>query len=244
MCLVGFIGYSVSHHTRQSPSCVYLSLLDFFQSVLIHLPLSSATAGAATTVSLMFFGKENQLILYCHFCVCVCASSRRPRPSHDCWNENGGQKQTRHPLSPPSGWKMPGPAQWWSTVANLAVSHRRVRQFRLLIFSSCVVLLAFSPPSFPPLNLVCLSLVIDDKELWSRCGPSVDDRKGACQTGETKVKTKQSEKSTKPKALVERGGRKRRGGSTTKKIDTPLNGSGGGSSLAVRILYALVVVAV
>lgn len=31
----------------------------------------SATAGAATTVSLMFLGKENQLILYCHFCVCA-----------------------------------------------------------------------------------------------------------------------------------------------------------------------------
>lgn len=153
----------------------------------------------------------------------MCARSRRPRPSHDCWNENGGQKQTRHPLSPPLWLENAWPGAMMINSRQLGRIASPCAAVSTPYFSSCVVLLGafFSPPSFPPLNLVCLSLVIDDKELWSRCGPSVDDRKGACQTGETKVKTKQSEKSTKPKALVERGGRKRRGGSTTKKLTLP-----------------------
>lgn len=181
----------------------------------------SATAGAATTVSLMFFGKENQLILYCHFCVCVRARGDRARPTTAGTKTAAKNKRATLYLPP---------------LVGKCLARRNDDQqsptwpYRIAVcgsFDSLFFFLRrpswrfFSPPSFPPLNLVCLSLVIDDKELWSRCGPSVDDRKGACQTGETKVKTKQSEKSTKPKALVERGGRKRRGGSTMKKLTLP-----------------------
>lgn len=77
---VGFIGYthveSYSSISILRLSC--LSLFDFFQSVLIHLPFEAALSlSTMATVPLMFFGNETSWFYIATF---VC--SLRPRPTH------------------------------------------------------------------------------------------------------------------------------------------------------------------